>query len=536
MLAIVFGASEWPYYPDFVPAPSFRQSAARIADYLRSRDGLNLSRRNVKVLIDSFDDNTDILRQMHEFLRQRCEELTQIGTPATDLVIYYVGHGSFSEGDQFFLSVRSTNCDDPLGSSISANSLARLIRERAAGLRTYLVLDCCFAAAFMKTFMSGGPLTVASKQLRDALPHGDLLNRLPEYGVGLLCAAGSSEPAKAPAELQYTMFTGGVLELLRDGDPDAPEWLSLDFIQRLVHGKLRAQFANEAVMPQVHAPLQQVGRVDHVPLFPNPARRKRAVEYNAGLQPTSPLAEAATATVAPPLLSKKTPPQGSESAVTLGHKLDRAGRHSEAALHYQMAADQGTALAQVRLGILYETGRGVPQSYTEAARLYTLAAEQGNPAAQNNLGRLRETGSGLLQSFAEAAKLYQLAAAQGHADARSNLAYLYLTGRGVQQSDTEAVRLYHQAASQGHTSAQTSLGFLHEHGRGLPKSYEEAARFYRIAAEGGDMSACYHMGRLYETGRGVRRSTADAMMWYRRAARQSHPEAEAALRRLESLE
>jgi TPR repeat protein len=386
--------------------------------------------------------------------------------------------------------------------------------------------------------MGGGPVTVAGKQLREALPYGDLLasgaNGLPEYGVGLLCAAGSSEPAKAPADLPFTMFTGGVLELLRDGDPDAPEWLSLDFLQRLVQKKLRKQFADEAVLPQVHAPLQQVGRVDHVPLFPNPARRKRATERQTKFEPMAPSVQPATTTVASPLPPTGASPHTQESPVALGHKLERAGRYSEAALHYQLAADQGSALAQVLLGILYETGRGVRRSNSEAARLYSLAADQGSAAAQNNLGRLRETGSDLPQSFAEAARLYQLAAAQGHADAQSNLGYLYLTGRGVPQSDAEAARLYAEAARQGHTSSHTSLGFLHEQGRGVPQSYGEAARFYRVAAESGDASACYHLGRLYETGRGVRRSAADAMMWYRRGARHKHSDAEAALRRLEA--
>jgi hypothetical protein len=44
------------------------------------------------------------------------------GQPATDLLFYYVGHGGFGEGDTFFLSVRATDEDDPLASSITAAS------------------------------------------------------------------------------------------------------------------------------------------------------------------------------------------------------------------------------------------------------------------------------------------------------------------------------------------------------------------------------------------------------------------------------
>ena len=60
MLAIVLGASEWPFYADFPAAPSFRRSAYEIADYLIDRNALGLSPRNVKVLFDSFDDAPEI--------------------------------------------------------------------------------------------------------------------------------------------------------------------------------------------------------------------------------------------------------------------------------------------------------------------------------------------------------------------------------------------------------------------------------------------------------------------------------------------
>jgi hypothetical protein len=101
-LAIVLGASEWPFYPDFHAAPSFRRSAHDIADYLRARNGLNLPPRNVRVMVDSFDDAPEILLQLHSFLRERRTDLSKFGTPATDLLVYYVGHGGFSESDAFF--------------------------------------------------------------------------------------------------------------------------------------------------------------------------------------------------------------------------------------------------------------------------------------------------------------------------------------------------------------------------------------------------------------------------------------------------
>tara|TARA_R110000765_G_scaffold324976_2_gene416497 strand:+ start:916 stop:1131 length:216 start_codon:yes stop_codon:yes gene_type:complete len=53
---------------------------------------------------------------------------------------------------------------------------------------------------------------------------------------------------------------------------------------------------------------------------------------------------------------------------------------------YRLAAEQGDADAQYNLGIMYDTGRGVPENDAEAVRWYRLAAEQGDANAQFNLG------------------------------------------------------------------------------------------------------------------------------------------------------
>ena len=49
-------------------------------------------------------------------------------------------------------------------------------------------------------------------------------------------------------------------------------------------------------------------------------------------------------------------------------------------------AERGLAFAQVNLGLMYDTGYGVPENKAEAVRWYRLAAEQGNAVAQYNLG------------------------------------------------------------------------------------------------------------------------------------------------------
>ena len=58
--------------------------------------------------------------------------------------------------------------------------------------------------------------------------------------------------------------------------------------------------------------------------------------------------------------------------------------YAEAVKWYRLAAEQGDADAQDKLGVTYAGGEGVPQDYAEAVRWYRLAAEQGHYHAENN--------------------------------------------------------------------------------------------------------------------------------------------------------
>ena len=51
-------------------------------------------------------------------------------------------------------------------------------------------------------------------------------------------------------------------------------------------------------------------------------------------------------------------------------------------------ADQGDALAQTKLGLMYELGRGVLQDYAQAVVWYRKAAAQGDALAQSSLGEM----------------------------------------------------------------------------------------------------------------------------------------------------
>lgn len=75
-----------------------------------------------------------------------------------DLVLFYFsGHGIRPTNDELFLTLGKTRFDWPLGSSIAAASLKQYM-DSCASQRQILILDCCYAGAFMGPHR--GPVSV----------------------------------------------------------------------------------------------------------------------------------------------------------------------------------------------------------------------------------------------------------------------------------------------------------------------------------------------------------------------------------------
>ncbi len=92
-----------------------------------------------------------------------------------------------------------------------------------------------------------------------------------------------------------------------------------------------------------------------------------------------------------------------------------AGRDSaDEFAYWRSLAEGGDAEAQFNLGLIYDSGRGVPVDYAQAARWYRRAAKQGYAPAQYTLGLLYVGGYGVPRDYVQAYKWLQLAAAQKH--------------------------------------------------------------------------------------------------------------------------
>jgi uncharacterized protein len=112
-----------------------------------------------------------------------------------------------------------------------------------------------------------------------------------------------------------------------------------------------------------------------------------------------------------------------------------AQNYGEALKWYQLAANQGDALAQLNLGVMSRDGNGVLKNYAEAIKWFRLAADQGLALAQFNLGLMYVNGLGPLD-YVQAYMWLSLSAAQGTQDAPKNLEIIerYMTTAQIAQA------------------------------------------------------------------------------------------------------
>ena len=163
--------------------------------------------------------------------------------------------------------------------------------------------------------------------------------------------------------------------------------------------------------------------------------------------------------------------------------------YATALREFKPLAEQGDAVAQLNLGLMYRDGQGVIQDYNEAVKWFRKAAQQKLSPALVNLGTMYVKGWGGEQNFKAAAKLYLEAAGHGFAAAQYELGILYVNGYGVAKNYSEAIEWFRKAAEQGLPRAQLYLGVMYAMGLGTIKDYTRAHMWWNLAASRGNKRA-----------------------------------------------
>ena len=196
---------------------------------------------------------------------------------------------------------------------------------------------------------------------------------------------------------------------------------------------------------------------------------------------------------------------------------------------FKKAAEHGYAVAQSNVGVFYLNGEVVEKDAKEAFEWFKKAAEQGDAGGQNNLGTCYYFGVGVEKDVKEAFEWLKRAAEQGEAGAQFNVGVFYLNGEVVEKDAKVAFEWFKKAAEQGDSKAQSQLGKCYGCGLCVEKDAKKAFEWYKKAAEQGNSDAQYRIGYCYDNEDGVEKDAKTAFEWYKKAAEQGNHKAQLGL-------
>ncbi|MGO9485181.1 MAG: caspase family protein [Rhodomicrobium sp.] len=287
---VLLGASEFPYMQNLDNA-AFKRSAQLFKSLF---DPKNLTFKNTAVL-DLFDAEM----APHELTQSIMDFIDKHSLTMKDIVFYYCGHGDYLPGQIFYLTLRTTKNAQKATTGLKPFDLRQDLDTRFADKRVYLIFDCCYASAASGIFMSGE----ADHGVRERIAEG-----FPAYGTALFAAAPRDMAALAPEGEEFTMFTGALADVIRDGAPGQEERLSLQDLKGAVRHRIFQRFGVTAVNPELHVPRQKAGDISTLPLFLNKAPKSEQKVGKPQADPQEPSdVEAAIATAGQHLKSESVP-------------------------------------------------------------------------------------------------------------------------------------------------------------------------------------------------------------------------------------
>lgn len=236
--ALLIGTSTYSC-PDIPDIPSVHNNIADLYDVLTS-----------PALAGLYPDSCRRLRdppgnpQVYGALRKAAEEAQDT------LLIYFAGHGKLGRYGELYLCLAETDPDMLPATAFRYEDLQEAVAGTRATKRV-VILDCCFSGrALARPDLAGDEDTI--------------LGNLDVEGTYILTAAPRNRVAMAPESERHTAFTGTLLNILRNGIPGGPQFLTFPRIFPHLKSSLIAR-----QLPQP----RQVGSdtIEHLAISRNPA-------------------------------------------------------------------------------------------------------------------------------------------------------------------------------------------------------------------------------------------------------------------------
>jgi TPR repeat protein len=512
--AIVIGMSHFDD-PSLPGLPGVLKGVSELSAILTDQGGTGLRRENC--LVVSNESSLPIVG----------EHLEAFAAAAQDtLIVYYAGHGVLDVRGELHLALVGTKTNMLSWTAIPLSSIRQLMAESPARNRV-LMLDCCFSGRAIGTMAD----------MRSALAA-----QVDVAGAYTLTSAPPNSPSFAPAQADYTAFTGELIRILRFGAPAAPVLLTLGEIYRLLHGNLAArglplpqQRNTESAHRLALAPNQAKrgeNRVDvaarYGPLWRDAHDGNPEAMYHLGRL----LRQDGHELDAEAWLKEAARLDHSDAMVDLASIHEAAGRLDVAELWFRRAAEDGGDHAVLQVADFMER-RGKLNSVKAYLR---TSANLGNPQSMTRLAALLRRDGKVEDAQHWIRMANSLPMRSGHAretqimvpdkdpatlirnaqeTSEPGLIVKFASMMEWRGMTNEAEFFYRKAADLDHGEAMFRLAILLED---LRRS-EEAENWYRMASENGHAEAMYRLGVILD-----RRGATAGEEWLKRSVEAGNTE------------
>lgn len=210
--------------------------------------------------------------------------IRQAARLATDtLIVYYAGHGLVDrEEDQLHLTLPGSQEEHP-DTCVRSGDIRRAMTVKGSkAKRRVLILDCCYSGKFVT------PMSPESEGVRGGEMAKATL-RAVQGGAYVMTSAPKDRPSHAPDPKRCTVFTGALVDTMRQGVVDGPPMLGLDALYNGIKGRINELPPGLRQEPQAEDrnDVGGLGFVNNAALLPRqpppvPPRKGKTVALAAG--------------------------------------------------------------------------------------------------------------------------------------------------------------------------------------------------------------------------------------------------------------
>lgn len=213
--AVLIGTATYEDDSGFDQLPAVAQNLTLLSELLCDRTGI--AQRNVRTLLNPRDQ-----RAIRAVLRPAVDEAEDL------LLFYFAGHGVWVP-DSVGLAHVSSEANDPEWSTLRFELVKSMLRESAASVKI-AILDCCHSGNALKHAMAAEDPGLALMDVAQV-----------EGSFVLTATDGRRRWADARGTNGCTAFTGTLIDILRAGRSDDPEYMTMSHIYQRLRTSLKAR-------------------------------------------------------------------------------------------------------------------------------------------------------------------------------------------------------------------------------------------------------------------------------------------------------